>query len=82
MAKSSTIPATRLVSYRIVKLVIAIELEVKNEQCRLCFMSQNRAVVENKRVLPTLVPSPEHGGGGLYCRLQEAHNSTEHTITV
>ena len=64
VAKSSTIPATRLVSYRIVKFVIAIELEVKNEQCRLCFMSQNRAVVE---ILPTLVPSPEHGGGGLYC---------------
>eukprot|EP00731_Ephydatia_muelleri_P008241 Em0004g579a len=34
---------------RIVKLVIAIELEVKNEQFRLCFMSQNRVVVENKR---------------------------------
>ena len=43
---------------RIVKLIIAIELEVKNEQFRLCFMSQNRAVVENKRVLPALVPSP------------------------
>ena len=27
---------------RIVKLVIAIELEVKKEQFRLCFMSQNR----------------------------------------
>ena len=37
---------------------VAIELEVKNEQFRLCFMSQNRAVVENKRVLPVLVPSP------------------------
>ena len=43
---------------RIVKLVMAIEIEVKNEQFRFCFMSQNRAVVENKRVLPSLVPSP------------------------
>ena len=43
---------------RIVWLVIVIELEVKNEHFRLCFMSQNRAVVENKRVLPVLVPSP------------------------
>ena len=37
---------------RMVKHVIAIELEVKKEQFRLYFMSQNRAVVENKRVLP------------------------------
>ena len=42
---------------RIVMLVIAIELEVKNEQFRLCFMSQNRAVVENKRVLPSRASS-------------------------
>ena len=42
----------------IVYLVMAIELEVKIEQFRLCFMSQNRAVVENKRVLPVLVPGP------------------------
>ena len=48
---------------RIVKLVIAIELEVKNEQFRLCFMSQNRVVVENKRVLSVLVPSPGTMGG-------------------
>ena len=43
---------------RTVTLVIAIELEVKNEQFRLFVMSQNRVVVENKRVLPSLVPSP------------------------
>ena len=29
-----------------------------SEQFRCSFMSQNRAVVENKRVLPTFVPSP------------------------
>ena len=43
---------------RIVKFVIAIKLEAKNEQFCLCFMSQNHVVVENKRVLPALVPSP------------------------
>ena len=36
-------------------LVVAIELEDKNEQFRLCFMSQNRGVVENNRVLPVLL---------------------------
>ena len=42
----------------IILLVVAIELEDKNEHFRLCFMSQNRAVVLNKRVLPVLVPNP------------------------
>ena len=42
---------------------IAIELEVKYEHFHLCFKSQNRAVVENKRVLPVLyqVPIPSPG---------------------
>ena len=50
--------STKTPDERIVYLVMAIELEVKSEQFRLCFMSQNHAVVENKRVLPVLVPGP------------------------
>ena len=42
---------------RIVQRVLAIDLEVKKEYFRSCFMSQNRVVAENKSVLPVLVPS-------------------------
>ena len=60
---------------RTVTLVIAIELEVKNEQFRFCFMSQNRVVVENKRVLPVLVPSLGTRGGSSSSPFLATHNS-------
>ena len=58
LIKNTRPVSTKTPDERIVYLVMAIELEVKSEQFRLCFMPQNRAVVENKRVLPVLVPGP------------------------
>ena len=49
---------------RIVKLVIAIELEVKKEQFRLCFMSQNRIGVEYGGGLRGPGPPPRQKVGG------------------
>ena len=57
--------STKTPDERIVYRVMAIELEVKSEQFRLCFMSQNRAVVENKRVLPSSYPVPEQSSSFL-----------------
>ena len=50
---------TRLPTIGSFSFVVAIELEVKNEQFCFCFVSQNSAVVENKWVLLVLVPCPE-----------------------
>eukprot|EP00731_Ephydatia_muelleri_P026802 Em0018g902a len=60
LIKNTRPVSTKTPDERIVYLVMAIELEVKSEQFRLCFMSQNRAVVENKRLkflenLPTVM---------------------------
>ena len=58
LIKNTRTVSTKTPDERIVYLVMAIELEVISEQFRLCCMPQNRAVVENKRVLPVLVPGP------------------------
>ena len=50
LIKNTRPVSTKTPDERIVYLVMAIELEVKSEQFRYCYMSQNRAVVEKKTV--------------------------------